>query len=93
MYGLYKVNFFLHLCQNTSLLNTKKKLDADVSQLHGEIEEAVQEARNADEKAKKAVTDVRLTSQHGVFLYVRAGLAISSKISAPVRIPAGCRDG
>lgn len=44
--------------QNTSLLNTKKKLETDVTQLHTEIEEAVQEARNAEEKAKKAITDV-----------------------------------
>ncbi|KAM4531376.1 myosin heavy chain, fast skeletal muscle-like [Odontesthes bonariensis] len=43
--------------QNTSLLNTKKKLEADVIQLHGETEEAVQEARSAEERAKKAVTD------------------------------------
>lgn len=51
--------FFGYLWQNTSLLNTKKKLEADVTQLHCEIEEAVQEARNAEEKAKKAITDVR----------------------------------
>ena len=48
-----------HLLQNTSLLNTKKKIEMDVTRLHGEIEEAVQEARNAEEKAKKAITDVR----------------------------------
>lgn len=48
------------LCQNTSLLNTKKKLETDVTQLHTEIEEAVQEAGNAEEKAKKAITDVGL---------------------------------
>lgn len=30
-----------------------------MTQLHSEIEEAVQEARNAEEKAKKAITDVR----------------------------------
>lgn len=49
-----------YLWQNTSLLNTKKKLETDVTQLHTEIEEAVQEARNAEEKAKKAITDVGL---------------------------------
>ncbi|XP_035471646.1 myosin heavy chain, fast skeletal muscle-like [Scophthalmus maximus] len=49
--------------QNTSLLNTKKKLDADVTQLHGEIEEAVQEARNAEEKAKKAITDAAMMAE------------------------------
>ncbi|XP_008292056.1 myosin heavy chain, fast skeletal muscle-like [Stegastes partitus] len=49
--------------QNTSLLNTKKKLEGDLTQLHGEIEEAVQEARNADEKAKKAVTDAAMMAE------------------------------
>ena len=44
--------------QNTSLLNAKKKLECDVNQLQGEVEEAIQEARNAEEKAKKAITDV-----------------------------------
>lgn len=53
--------FFFFLLQNTSLLNSKRKLDADVTQLQGEMEDAVQEARNADEKAKKAITDVNIT--------------------------------
>ena len=46
--------------QNTSLLNTKKKLEADFVQVQGEVDDAVQEARNAEEKAKKAITDVSL---------------------------------
>lgn len=49
--------------QSTSLLNTKKKLDADVTQLQAEVEEAIQEARNAEEKAKKAITDVDISRQ------------------------------
>ncbi|KAM8824252.1 myosin-4-like [Synchiropus picturatus] len=49
--------------QNTSLLNTKKKLENDVTQLHGEIEEAVQEARNVEEKAKKAITDAAVMAE------------------------------
>ncbi|XP_037113421.1 myosin heavy chain, fast skeletal muscle-like [Syngnathus acus] len=49
--------------QNTSLLNTKKKLDTDVTQLHVEIEEASQEARNAEEKAKKAITDAAMMAE------------------------------
>ncbi|XP_077387191.1 myosin-4-like [Festucalex cinctus] len=49
--------------QNTSLLNTKKKLETDISQLHGEIEEASQEARNAEEKAKKAITDAAMMAE------------------------------
>ncbi|OCT63134.1 hypothetical protein XELAEV_18044231mg, partial [Xenopus laevis] len=44
--------------QNTSLINTKKKLESDVVQLQGEIEDTTNEARNAEEKAKKAITDV-----------------------------------
>lgn len=44
--------------QNTSLINTKKKLEADLVQIQGEVDDAVQEARNAEEKAKKAITDV-----------------------------------
>lgn len=49
------------LLQNTDLLNTKKKLDADVTQLQAEVEESNQEARNAEEKAKKAVNDVNIS--------------------------------
>uniref|UniRef100_H3CE06 Myosin, heavy chain b n=1 Tax=Tetraodon nigroviridis TaxID=99883 RepID=H3CE06_TETNG len=49
--------------QNTSLLNTKKKLESDVTQLHSEIEEAVQEARNAEEKAKKAITEAAMMAE------------------------------
>ncbi|NWR50789.1 MYH7 protein, partial [Regulus satrapa] len=44
--------------QNTSLINQKKKMEADISQLQTEVEEAIQECRNAEEKAKKAITDV-----------------------------------
>ena len=44
--------------QNTSLLNTKKKMEADLVRLQSEMEDTVQEARNADEKAKKAIMDV-----------------------------------
>ncbi|XP_068932884.1 myosin-8 [Petaurus breviceps papuanus] len=43
--------------QNTSLINTKKKLEMDISQLQSEMEEVIQESRNAEEKAKKAITD------------------------------------
>ncbi|XP_027755499.1 myosin-7-like [Empidonax traillii] len=44
--------------QNTSLINTKKKLETDISQIQSEMEDTIQEARNAEEKAKKAITDV-----------------------------------
>lgn len=33
-------------------------MESDLSQLQTEVEEAVQECRNAEEKAKKAITDV-----------------------------------
>lgn len=44
--------------QNTSLINQKKKLESDLSQMQSEVEEAIQECRNAEDKAKKAITDV-----------------------------------
>ncbi|XP_077583415.1 myosin heavy chain, fast skeletal muscle [Stigmatopora nigra] len=49
--------------QNTSLINTKKKLEADLVQVQGEVEDAVQESRNADEKAKKAITDAAMMAE------------------------------
>ncbi|XP_042363728.1 myosin heavy chain, fast skeletal muscle-like isoform X1 [Plectropomus leopardus] len=49
--------------QNTSLINTKKKLEADLIQVQGEVEDSVQEARNAEEKAKKAITDAAMMAE------------------------------
>ncbi|KAG7243494.1 hypothetical protein INR49_011050, partial [Caranx melampygus] len=49
--------------QNTSLLNTKKKLETDLVQIQGEVDDAVQEARNAEEKAKKAITDAAMMAE------------------------------
>ncbi|KAM6050334.1 myosin-1B isoform 2-T2 [Chlamydotis macqueenii] len=49
--------------QNTSLINTKKKLETDISQIQSEMEETVQEARNAEEKAKKAITDAAMMAE------------------------------
>ncbi|MGH0186647.1 UNVERIFIED_CONTAM: hypothetical protein FKN15_022146, partial [Acipenser sinensis] len=49
--------------QNTSLINTKKKLENDISQLQGEVEDAIQEARNAEEKAKKSITDAAMMAE------------------------------
>uniref|UniRef100_A0A8D3D3F4 Uncharacterized protein n=1 Tax=Scophthalmus maximus TaxID=52904 RepID=A0A8D3D3F4_SCOMX len=49
--------------QNTSLINTKKKLEADFVQIQGEVEDSVQEARNAEEKAKKAITDAAMMAE------------------------------
>ncbi|XP_063312162.1 myosin-1B-like [Pelobates fuscus] len=49
--------------QNTSLINGKKKLESDVSQLQIDMEEAIQEMRNAEEKAKKAITDAAMMAE------------------------------
>ncbi|XP_027705926.1 myosin-2 [Vombatus ursinus] len=49
--------------QNTSLINTKKKLETDISQIQGEMEDMIQEARNAEEKAKKAITDAAMMAE------------------------------
>merc|ERR1712071_217532 len=49
--------------QNTSLINTKKKLETDFVQIQGEVDDIVQEARNAEEKAKKAITDAAMMAE------------------------------
>lgn len=46
--------------QNTSLFNTKKKLETDMAQIQTEIEDVTNEARSAEERAKAAMTDVRM---------------------------------
>ncbi|XP_056590352.1 myosin, heavy chain 7B, cardiac muscle, beta a isoform X1 [Triplophysa dalaica] len=49
--------------QNTSLLNQKKKLESDLTTLSTEVDDAVQECRNAEEKAKKAITDAAMMAE------------------------------
>ncbi|XP_062409619.1 myosin heavy chain, fast skeletal muscle-like [Sardina pilchardus] len=49
--------------QNTSLINTKKKLESDLVQVQGEVDDIVQEARNAEDKAKKAITDAAMMAE------------------------------
>uniref|UniRef100_A0A3Q3M3P8 Myosin-7B-like n=1 Tax=Mastacembelus armatus TaxID=205130 RepID=A0A3Q3M3P8_9TELE len=49
--------------QNAGLMNQKKKLEADLSLLTGEVDEAIQESRSAEEKAKKAITDAALMAE------------------------------
>ncbi|XP_076124809.1 myosin heavy chain, fast skeletal muscle-like [Alosa pseudoharengus] len=49
--------------QNTSLINTKKKLEADFVQIQGEVDDTIQEARNAEDKAKKAITDAAMMAE------------------------------
>ncbi|XP_056283944.1 myosin-6 [Pseudoliparis swirei] len=49
--------------QNTGLINQKKKQEADLVHLQNEMEEAGQENRYAEEKAKKAITDAALMAE------------------------------
>ncbi|XP_074081220.1 myosin-3-like isoform X2 [Macrotis lagotis] len=49
--------------QNTSLIHTKKKLETDVTQLQSEVEDASRDAKNAEEKAKKAITDAAIMAE------------------------------
>ncbi|XP_042266018.1 myosin-7B-like [Thunnus maccoyii] len=49
--------------QNAGLVNLKRKLEADLSVLTGEVEEATQESHSAEEKAKKAITDAALMAE------------------------------
>ncbi|XP_004684642.1 PREDICTED: myosin-3 [Condylura cristata] len=49
--------------QNTSLIHTKKKLETDLMQLQSEVEDASRDARNAEEKAKKAITDAAIMAE------------------------------
>ncbi|XP_075904082.1 myosin, heavy chain 7B, cardiac muscle, beta a isoform X2 [Nelusetta ayraudi] len=49
--------------QNTGLINQKKKLESDLSTLSNEVDDALQECRNAEEKAKKAITDAAMMAE------------------------------
>ncbi|XP_006863492.1 PREDICTED: myosin-3 [Chrysochloris asiatica] len=49
--------------QNTSLIHTKKKLETDLAQLQSEVEDASRDARNAEEKAKKSITDAAMMAE------------------------------
>ncbi|KAJ4932462.1 hypothetical protein JOQ06_010883 [Pogonophryne albipinna] len=49
--------------QNTSLLNSRKKLEADLSHVQGDVDNSVQVSRNAEEKAKKAITDAAMMAE------------------------------
>ena len=74
--------------QNTSLLNTKKKLESDLVQVQGEVDDSVQEARNAEEKAKKAITDV------GLLLFVNSLIWKLLELSINILyFILGCNDG
>merc|ERR1712115_200461 len=49
--------------QNTGLINAKRKLETELGQSQAEIEEIVSESRNAEEKAKKAITDAAMMAE------------------------------
>merc|ERR1719291_1251742 len=49
--------------QNTALINQKRKLETELQQVQGEVEESVSECRNAEEKAKKAITDAAMMAE------------------------------
>lgn len=46
--------------QNTGLVNQKRKLEAVLQNMNGEIEDLLQEKQVAEEKAKRAVNDVSI---------------------------------
>ncbi|CAK6968883.1 myosin-1B-like [Scomber scombrus] len=49
--------------RNTSLLNSRKKMEADLSLIQSEMDDSVQAARNAEEKARKAITDAAMMAE------------------------------
>merc|ERR1712183_599668 len=46
--------------QNTALINSKRKVEQELQAAQAEVEESVQEQRNAEEKAKKAIGDAAM---------------------------------
>lgn len=73
-----------------SLINTKKKLEADIAQCQAEVENSIQESKNAEEKAKKAITDVSsILSSQRCCLEIRKGLLSQGLASrSPLLSPA-----
>merc|ERR1719394_1625339 len=49
--------------QNTAFINQKRKIEGELNNVKNEVEEAVTEARNAEEAAKKALTTAALLSE------------------------------
>merc|ERR1712179_771608 len=49
--------------QNTALANQKRKLETELIAVANEVEEAVQEAKNAEEKARKSISDAALMAE------------------------------
>merc|ERR1712076_137696 len=49
--------------QNTAFINQKRKIEGELNNVKNEVEEAVTEARNAEDAAKKALTWAALLSE------------------------------
>uniref|UniRef100_A0A8C5AL14 Myosin, heavy chain 7B, cardiac muscle, beta a n=1 Tax=Gadus morhua TaxID=8049 RepID=A0A8C5AL14_GADMO len=49
--------------QNTGLISQKKRLESDLTLLSGEVDDAVQECQNTEEKAKKAIADAAMMAE------------------------------
>merc|ERR1711970_1174642 len=49
--------------QNTAFINQKRKIEGELNNVKTEVEEAVAEARNAEDAAKKALTTAALLSE------------------------------
>merc|ERR1712184_37606 len=49
--------------QNTALINQKRKVETELQQAQSEVEESVSEGRNAEEKAKKSITDAAMMAE------------------------------
>uniref|UniRef100_A0AAZ3Q8V1 Myosin-7B n=1 Tax=Oncorhynchus tshawytscha TaxID=74940 RepID=A0AAZ3Q8V1_ONCTS len=47
----------------TALEEAEKKLESDLVQVQGEVDDIIHEARNAEEKAKKAITDAAMMAE------------------------------
>ncbi|CBY23552.1 unnamed protein product [Oikopleura dioica] len=49
--------------QNTALANQKRKLEQELLAVANEVEEAIQEAKNAEDKAKKSILDASIMAE------------------------------
>lgn len=85
--------------QNQSLLVVKRKLESDVQRISNEHEELISEFRSADERAKKAMTDVSagLPAAAGPGCPLRTRLPQAGQAHAPLMshygVPAPCQWG
>ena len=73
-------------------MNTKKKLETDLVQIQSEVDDTVQEARNAEEKAKKAITDVKTHFLSSSFILLKCAFSIHFQVTVMLS-PLGCHDG